>query len=213
MDYKNYNFRGQPNLYWLCRLGKISEQLWTIFVVQKRLKILGCKTGSSQEIRPKRFETDTKSYKERFKFEPNKVIEKSGALCDKKLRQSAEYLPYNNTNIVHKLGWTTQTCSQGGWRCRSHKQKNMSDSTGSRTRWTNDSSYAQVRLFARKKEEDKFQQFVHVSYLLDEFMYLLDVMISVFDKVIVKRSTCNVQNNTGNCLSLFSSNLFRIRMS
>ena len=42
-----------------------------------------------------------------------------------------------------------------------------------------ETSYAQVRLFGRKKEE-KFQQFVYVSYKLDEFVYLFDVMNSVY---------------------------------
>ena len=37
-------------------------------------------------------------------------------------------------------------------------------------------SYAQVRLFGRKKEEEKFQQIVYVTYKLEEFVYLLDVM-------------------------------------
>ena len=46
-----------------------------------------------------------------------------------------------------------------------------------------ETSYAQVRLFGRKKEEEKFQQIVYVNYRLDEFVYLLDVMSSVYDKV------------------------------
>ena len=33
-------------------------------------------------------------------------------------------------------------------------------------------SYAQVRLFGRKKEEEKFQQIVYVKFRLDEFIYL-----------------------------------------
>ena len=45
-------------------------------------------------------------------------------------------------------------------------------------------SYAQVRLFGRKKEEEKFQQIVYVNYRLDDFVYLLDVMNSVYDKVV-----------------------------
>ena len=42
-----------------------------------------------------------------------------------------------------------------------------------------DTSYAQVRLFGRKTEEEKFQQILYVNYRLDEFLYLLDVMNSV----------------------------------
>ena len=55
-----------------------------------------------------------------------------------------------------------------------------------------ETSYAQFRLFGRKKEEEKFQQIVYVSYKLDEFIYLLDGMISVYDKVIVNQPICNV---------------------
>ena len=46
-----------------------------------------------------------------------------------------------------------------------------------------ESSYAQVRLFARKKEDEKFQQVVYVNYKFEEFIYLLDTMNSVYDKV------------------------------
>ena len=49
-----------------------------------------------------------------------------------------------------------------------------------------ESSYAQVRLLSRKKEDEKFQQVVYVNYKLEVFIYLLDVMNSVYDKVITK---------------------------
>ena len=55
-----------------------------------------------------------------------------------------------------------------------------------------DTSYAQVRLFRRKKEEEKLQQNVYVKYKLDEFVYLLDVMTSVYGKVIANQPICNV---------------------
>ena len=42
-----------------------------------------------------------------------------------------------------------------------------------------ENSYAQVRLFATKKEGEKFQQVVYVIYKLEEVIYLLDIMISV----------------------------------
>ena len=42
-----------------------------------------------------------------------------------------------------------------------------------------ETSYAEVRLFGRKKEEENFQQIVYVNYKLDEFVYLFDVMNSV----------------------------------
>ena len=46
------------------------------------------------------------------------------------------------------------------------------------------SSYAGVRLFARKKEDMKLQQVVYVKYKLEEIIYLLDVMKSVYGKAI-----------------------------
>ena len=55
-----------------------------------------------------------------------------------------------------------------------------------------ETSYAQVRLFGRKKEEEKFQQIVYVNYRLDETVYLLDVMNSVYDKVIANQPTCKI---------------------
>ena len=47
-----------------------------------------------------------------------------------------------------------------------------------------DTSYAQVRLFGRMTEEEKIQRIPYVNCKLDEFIYLLDVMISVYNKVI-----------------------------
>ena len=53
-----------------------------------------------------------------------------------------------------------------------------------------ETSYAQDRLFGWKKEEEKFQQIVYVSYRLDEFVYLLDFMNKVYDKVIANQPIC-----------------------
>ena len=55
-----------------------------------------------------------------------------------------------------------------------------------------ETSYAQVRLFGRNKEEEKFQQTVYVNYKLDEFVCLLDVMYSVYDKIIANQPICKV---------------------
>ena len=55
-----------------------------------------------------------------------------------------------------------------------------------------ESSYAQIRLFARKKKDGKFQQVVYVNYKLGELIYLLDVMNSVNNKVITNQPFCNV---------------------
>ena len=55
-----------------------------------------------------------------------------------------------------------------------------------------DTSYAQVCLSGRKKEEEKFQQIVFIICRLDDFIYLLDVMNSVYDKVIANQPICIV---------------------
>ena len=55
-----------------------------------------------------------------------------------------------------------------------------------------ETSYAQVRLFGRRKEEENFNQIVYVNYKIDEFIYLLVVMDSVCDKVIANETLCNV---------------------
>ena len=55
-----------------------------------------------------------------------------------------------------------------------------------------ESSYGQVRLFGRKKEEQNFQQIVYVNFKLHELFHYLDVMNSVYDKVIANQPICNV---------------------
>ena len=55
-----------------------------------------------------------------------------------------------------------------------------------------ESSYAEIRFFARKKEDEKFQQVVYVIYKLEEFIYFLDVMNSVYDKDMTNQPICNV---------------------
>ena len=55
-----------------------------------------------------------------------------------------------------------------------------------------ESSYAQVLLFARNKEDEKFHQVVYVNSKLEEFIYSLDVTICVYDKVITNQPICTV---------------------
>ena len=43
-----------------------------------------------------------------------------------------------------------------------------------------------------KKDEEKFNHYVYVKYILDEFNYLLDGMNSVYDKVTANEPLCNV---------------------
>ena len=55
-----------------------------------------------------------------------------------------------------------------------------------------ETSYAQVRLFGRKLEEENLQQIVYVNYRLDEIVYHFDIMNSVYDKVIANQLNCKI---------------------
>ena len=55
-----------------------------------------------------------------------------------------------------------------------------------------ETSYAQIRLFTRRTEEENFQQLVYVNFKIDEFIYLLDVMNSVCDQVLDNKPLCNI---------------------
>ena len=55
-----------------------------------------------------------------------------------------------------------------------------------------ETSYAQIRLFTRRTEEENFQQLVYVNYKTDEFIFLLDVMNSVCDQVLDNKPLCNI---------------------
>ena len=55
-----------------------------------------------------------------------------------------------------------------------------------------ETSYIQVRLCGWRKEGEKFNQFVFENYKLDEFIYLLDVMNSIYDKVFANEPFRNV---------------------
>ena len=57
-----------------------------------------------------------------------------------------------------------------------------------------ETSYVQVRLFGRRRNEEKFNQNVYVIYKLDELIYLLVVMSCVYDKVNANEPLCNVYN-------------------
>ena len=55
-----------------------------------------------------------------------------------------------------------------------------------------ETSYVEVQLFGRGKEEEKINQIVYVNCKLDEFISLLDVLNSLYDKVIANETLCNV---------------------
>ena len=69
-----------------------------------------------------------------------------------------------------------------------------------------ETSYAQTRLLGWRNEEEKLQQIVYVNYKLDEFIYLLVVMNSVYDKVIANQPICNTLKKV--IATIYSNHLF-----
>ena len=69
-----------------------------------------------------------------------------------------------------------------------------------------ESSYAQVRLFVGKEEEEKFQQIVYVNYRIDEIVHLLDLMNSVYYKVNANQLICNILQKV--IATIYPNNLF-----
>ena len=55
-----------------------------------------------------------------------------------------------------------------------------------------ETSYVQVRLLEKRNVEEKINEIIHMNYKLGEFIYLLDVMSSVYDKVLANELLCNV---------------------
>ena len=53
-------------------------------------------------------------------------------------------------------------------------------------------SNAQVQLLAKTNADEKFQQNVHMKYIFQEFIYLLNVMSFVYNKVFTNATICNV---------------------
>ena len=169
----------------------MSRQIWTIFVVQKRFQLLGCKTQSIEERWQERIPSGPKSYNGRGRFQPVYAIEESAVNAAKNFAREENLTPVpiptmskdmnEQLKLAHKVVDVVDRAKRKI--CVTLLRYNVDEP---------ESSYAQVRLFARKKEEEKFQQVVYVKYKLEEFFYLLDVMNYVYDKVITNQPICNV---------------------
>ena len=55
-----------------------------------------------------------------------------------------------------------------------------------------ETSYVQLRLFGKRKDEEKFNQIVYVKYKHVQFFYLLNVMNSVYNEDNANEPLCNV---------------------
>ena len=73
-----------------------------------------------------------------------------------------------------------------------------------------ESCYAENRTFARKKDDKSFQQFVCVNFELD-FIYPLDVLKSVNDKLFTNQHICNVLDSINLFFVIFLSCRVKLR--
>ena len=55
-----------------------------------------------------------------------------------------------------------------------------------------ESSNDQVQIFAKKKEEEKFQEVINVNYQFEELIYLLEVTDFLYDQVSTTKPICSV---------------------
>ena len=61
-------------------------------------------------------------------------------------------------------------------------------------------------VYSDGRRRKKFQQIVYVNYKLSEFVYLLDVINSMYDKVIANQPICNVLKKV--IATVYSNHLF-----
>ena len=175
---QHYCFLGKPELYGLCGLRQLSRQIWTVFLVQKRFQLLGCKTQNIQERWQQRVPTGLKTYDGEEDF--NQFMRLRNQLVN-----AAENVA-REENLTPVLIPTMSKVMDEQLKL-AHKVIDVMDRANRNIcvtllRYNVDRlerSYAQVRFFARKKEDENFKQIVYVKHKLEEFIYSLDVMNSV----------------------------------
>ena len=102
-----------------------------------------------------RISTETKLFNGRSWFQPVHLKKKPTSCCSRQLSQRTKFVAISSIYTVQRHGGATEACSQGDWRCRLTKERFYM--TLLRYKVDNpQTSYAQVRLFGRKKEEEKF---------------------------------------------------------
>ena len=169
----------------------MSTQIWTIFVVQKRFELLGCKTQSFEERRQERVPTGPQSFIGRGRFQPVYGIEESAGQRSRKLCYRGRFDVCADTYNVKDLDEQLKLAQKlvdvvdraNRKICLTMHRYNVDKP---------DIYYAQVRLLARKEEDERFLQVVDVKYKSDGFFYLRDVMNSVYDKVFTNQLICIV---------------------
>ena len=135
--------------------------------------------------------TETKPFNGRSCFQPVYSTKKSTSCCSRQLSQRKKLVSSSSNYTVQRHGGATEACSQSDRRCGSSKQEDFCDTAAIQGGQPRDllcsSSAIRTEEGGRKN-----QQIVHVSYKLDEFVYLPHVMNSVYDKIFANQPICNV---------------------
>ena len=184
-DVHHYCVFGQANLYQLFELWKMPGQIWTIFLVQKCFQLLGCKTQNFQGSWQQRVLTGPKSYNGRkfMRLKIQLVIAEEN--FNRKENLCRVLIPTKSKDTDKQLKLAPKiddVVDRAKKVCVTLLWYNV-DKPGS--------AFAQIRLFARKNADEKFQHIVYVNYELEELLYLLDVMNSVRDKAFSNQPSCN----------------------
>ena len=155
----------------------MSRQIWTFSMSKKTPSTLILNPRCSRETITEMFAW-CKISKLEEQLQPVHATEDSTGHCSRNFWWRGKLVTSAKTNNVQRLVWTTETGSQYYWRngrsnwriCVTLLRYNVEKP---------ETSFAQVRIFAKKTEDEKFQQIVYVNYKNEEYMYPTDVMKSV----------------------------------
>ena len=174
---QRYCCLGQANFYRICGLWWMPKQIWTIFLIEKWFQPLGCfnKDDNKDFLLVQNLTMGEADFNQLVKLE-NQLVVTAENFREENL--SPVQIPTISKEMDGQLklqgnGWTTQAGSQSSW-CCDRANRNIYVTLLRYDVDKPESSYAQVRFFARK-EEEKFQQIVYVNYKRGEFIHLFDV--------------------------------------
>ena len=126
---QDHGFIGWIHMYRLCRFCKMPEKIRLIFLVQNLLQILRYNSKMSQKDDKRDFRL-LRNQHGRRKYQLVLAIEKSVGHCSRKLWQSGNIVPSNDTNNFQRSDWSFQTISEGRWPCWPSLLKDLCDSAG-----------------------------------------------------------------------------------
>ena len=168
----------------------MSRQIWTNFLVQKDSNYLDIKLKVFKRKKRCRISTEKIFYNGRSWFQSVYLTKKSTSCCSRQFSQRTKVDASSSIYTVQRHGGATEACSQKKWRCGLPKQKDLCGTVAIQGR---EPRILLCSILSNRTEGGgrKIQQFVYVNSKFDEFVYLLDVMKSVYDKVIANQPPCN----------------------